>query len=160
MKKPSKRSFALAGLLIIPYLINLFGWNLYTYTHIGEDDLIIGISQGLSHNAISEHLIDGDSATALFPAMEELQKELEEMTREFISTDRFKLFAEKRMDPMQFKALNIIESDEHTDYAGFEFSWILVSVIPLLASSLKRKQTRQPGGGHYSGSSAASIVTP
>ena len=116
-------SLVLTFLILLPLLVNFFGWNIYAYFNFGEKDLIFASAQGVSHNACAEHMkLDPDFA--MDPTMEDL-------TKTIVDVGFIDVFLERRFEPMTPFTFRWIEPDKYLDYRGFEFPWLLLLLVPL-----------------------------
>lgn len=105
---------------MIPFLINVLGWNLFLYINFGSSDLVIAASQGVSHNAWAEHADWGGSVD---PSL---------------NFGPIYMFAEQSIDPMRpfgFKVSN------DADYRSFEFPWLALCVVFFGLGLYRRKGT-------------------
>ena len=107
--------------IFFPFLINLLGWNIYTYFNFGEKDLILAAALGVSHNAWAAHYDDEADTEIILP-------DLSPTT--ILDVGFLNLFLERRGDPMTPFAFQIIDPDEYSDYLGFEFPWLLLFLFP------------------------------
>lgn len=142
MKIRKIAALGLGALIGVMFLINLVGWNLYLYFNIGEKDLILASSLGVSHNAWAEHY-EGDIAFGM--------KLVDEVKRDIIDVGPLNIFAEKRLDQMQPFTFRWIEPSEFSDYRGIEFPWLLLFGLPVVLWGIKKKQKSEPAS---SGNSA------
>ena len=134
--------------IVLPFLINLFGWNIYTYLNFGDRDLILASALGVSHNAWAEHY---ESDVVLDIGLPD------DFTKTVVDLVFINIFLERRGDQMTPFTFRWFIADEYSDYRGFEFPWLLFLFIPaviMLAPKLKRMQnnpidrTSQAQSGH------------
>lgn len=135
-----KRRIAIIALtfaILLPFLVNLLGWNIYAYLNFGEKDLILASSLGVSHNAWAEHY-EQDVAFGI--------EMLDDFTTTIIDIGFLNLFLERRGDQMTPFTFRWIQPDEYSDYRGFEFPWLLLLLVPftiMVAPKLKRRQNKR-----------------
>ncbi len=113
----------LAVVILIPFLVNLAGWNLYVYWNFGKKDLIVAAALGMSHNAWAEHLDDEIELGMALP---------DDFQISILEVGPLEIFAERRVSPMTPFTFRWIPPDEYSDYRGFAFPWLLLLSIPLL----------------------------
>ena len=119
---------ALTVVILIPFIINVLGWNLYTYINYGEKDLILASAQGTSHNAWAEHYVEELDAIPL----------PENLTKTILNVGFLNVYLEQRVEPMNPFRFNSIEGDEFFDYQGIEFPWLLYLLIPITILFIQR----------------------
>ncbi|NNE91893.1 MAG: hypothetical protein HKN23_09625 [Verrucomicrobiales bacterium] len=108
--------------ILIPFGINLAGWNLYTYISFGERDLILATAEGLSHNAWAERMeVQTDFGFEL----------PEEFTKTILEHGPIEVFLERRGGAMTLFAFHWIEQDPNWDYVGLAFPWLLLLFLPV-----------------------------
>jgi len=117
---------ALSVVLLLPFAVNLLGWNIYFYTNVGKSNMVLAAAQGLSHNAIADHFEEVD--LDILPGFLDAYKA--QYHREVLEVGPFRLFVER------------VEGFPHglgagvfTDpaYMGFEFPWL---VLPLVTGAI------------------------
>ena len=129
-------TIALTIAILLPFLVNLLGWNIYAYLNFGEKDLILASALGVSHNAWAEHFEEDVAFGIAMP---------DDLTTTIIDIGFFNLFLERRGDLMTPFTFRWIQPDEYSDYRGFEFPWLLLLLIPftiMVAPGLKRRQSK------------------
>ena len=99
---------ALAGMTLVPFIINAFGHGIYLYFTFGSRDLVVAASQGVSHNTISEH-------HPYRPASSDIVTTL-------IYTGPIHLFTERHGEFRPYR-FHIMTS---ANYFGVEFPWVLI----------------------------------
>ena len=123
----------LVALLTIPPFLNVVGYNLYLYLGSESRKTVIAASQGLCHLASTSETKDASAYSDYFP-------EFSEIYIKILNVGPIELFAEKRMDPMQWFGFGISPKSETFDYSAVEFPWILLPLTPLFAIYFKRKK--------------------
>lgn len=134
-------AIALTSVILIPFLINLAGWNIYFYTNFGSKDLVLASAIGVSHTAWAEH-VDMDDSYGMDSHDMPL---LEDYTTTILDLGPFNLFLERREGPMAPFTFRWIAPDEYLDYRGLEFPWLLLLLAPiaiLVAPKLKSTQSK------------------
>ncbi|MCB1100648.1 MAG: hypothetical protein KDN22_34115, partial [Verrucomicrobiae bacterium] len=130
-------TFAFA--ILLPFLINLLGWNIYAYLNFGEKDLILASALGVSHNAWADHYMEDVAFGMELP---------DDFKTTILDAGFLDLFLERRGDSMTPFTFRVIEPDEYSDYRGFEFPWLLLFLIPLaifVVSKAKRAEQGSDG---------------
>jgi hypothetical protein len=127
-------SVTIGGILLLPFLVNLAGWDLYGYVYFWKKDLVVACAQGVSHNALTEHL----------PPLEKGSFGYDLIAERRVTSLRlgpFELFVEKRIDPMQSLRFHIVNHGEDHEYNGLEFPWLLIPLIGFsVTECLRRKK--------------------
>ena len=116
--------------VLIPFGINLMGHNIYLYITFGEKDLVLAAANGVSHNAISEHLEEPEYSYDLGLN--------EDFTKTLFEVGPFQVFTEPNGGFMSPFTFNWIEPDPTFYYAGFEFPWLLLLLIPVIILAMPR----------------------
>jgi len=120
--------------IVPPFLISLFGWNMYTYLNFGDRDLILASALGVNHNAWADHYEDDIALDIGLP---------EDFTKTVVDLGFIYIFLERRGNQMTPFTFRWIKADEYSDYRGFEFPWLLLLSIPaaiIVSPKLKRIQ--------------------
>ena len=117
--------------VVVPFVINLMGSNIYVYVNFGDKDLVLGAANGISHNAISEHI----EKTGFWAEYEGITDDL---TKTILEFGPISVFTEPNGGFMSPFTFNWIEPDPDFYYAGFEFPWLLLLLIPVVILALPR----------------------
>ncbi|MBK1859023.1 hypothetical protein JIN80_12215 [Cerasicoccus arenae] len=141
MKRRHTVGILLTIMVIVPFLVNLTGWNMFVYLQVGDRDLIAASSRGSAHFAVSEHIED----SLLFGMVEEL-----EWHKILFEAGPIEIFAEKPGEPLQMLTFRVISQSEFSDYSGIEFPWLLFLLFPigLFAFGRERKLVRRGVAGN------------
>jgi len=125
----------LSIVILIPFLINILGWNLYTYINLGDKDLVLAAAQGLSHNALSEQYARDVLITEFY------------LPNDYIITvidlGFIDIFLERSSGEMTLFSFNIIRQDQYSDYSAVEFPWLLFLLIPYLVFILYPRNEKE-----------------
>ena len=149
MKKRNAIAIVFAVLIILPVIINLFGWNIYTYITFGKKELIIGSSRGMSHTAWADVYEETGLSTFNYSTA------LDDITKDIIETDSLHLFAEKRVDSM-FPYVFYKSPFEETEYISFEFPIPVLLVFPIVGLLIMNRKNKQNQLTHSIADSAGS----
>ena len=124
MPRAKKIAILLAAFLCIPPFINLTGWNLYTYIHLGDRDLILASAVGSCHLAWAEPYEES------LPLFGILELEYEDLKRDLLDVGPIHIFAERRSSHFQFFSFHWITPSANSYYAAVEFPWLLFLLLP------------------------------
>jgi len=123
MDKSKLIALILSILLAVPPCINLTGWNLYAYLALGKSDVVFASALGSCHIALSEHYEESELL-----GLYELG--FEENKRDLLHVGPLEIFAEKRTSHFQFLSFHMLPPSSNFYYAGIEFPWLLLFLIP------------------------------
>lgn len=112
-----------AALLVVPFGVNVAGWNVYLYTHVGGSDLILGASEGTCHAAIADHF-EGPSLVDYV--------DIGDLQRDLIEAGPFHLFAERAYGQSWGPHLGLIMDD---GYKGLDFPWLILPIAMGVAAA-------------------------
>ena len=122
-------SILLTVTIVTPFLITLCGWNLFLYTKIDDQDLIVASSQGLCHLALTEHQ-DIESSDPLVEEWLQNNNGIE------LSSGPFNFFTEQVHAPLSLFKFCYSPPDPYLNYRAIEFPWLLLLLIPGLALTM------------------------
>jgi hypothetical protein len=99
---------SLTAITLVPFVINAIGQAVFLYITIGSRDCIFAASQGVSHNAVAEHL----PANPVYDSF----------STTLIHVGPIHVFTERpgEFRPYRFGVMT------SPDYLGFEFPWLLI----------------------------------
>lgn len=125
-RSPIRRILALvaytsAGLALVLFCVNLFGFNQFLYLNVSGDDWIVGASCGVLHAAITPHADMTVHEGAAYDPYD-----VSELQSDLIVAGPVHLFVERRLDPLQPFRFDAFEND---DYAGFELPMLLFALV-------------------------------
>ncbi len=142
MKKRNILAIILSVLILLPFLFNILGWNLYAYIKLGEKDLILGAVNGLSHNGIAKSDEYFRFENEPFPAYHLWDPFSPDRKQDLIQSDSFQLCYVDRDGSMTPAAFRSLKSQPVFTYPGFEFPWLALGIIPalILLTTLRRKE--------------------
>lgn len=114
-------SVVFAVALLIPFVVNLAGWNLYFYLHLKGRDLILCAANGTSHNALSPPLREMTKGTVLMNGPREIT---------IVDLGPSEIFALERTDSMTPLYFDMNWGSKFQYYA-IEFPWLLLLLLPV-----------------------------
>ncbi|MEM6257035.1 MAG: hypothetical protein AAGI37_01820 [Planctomycetota bacterium] len=128
----------MAVITCVPFLINATGTSIFIYLTIGNKDLVVAASEGVSHNAVADHF-EFDEYDALLDPYLEAEPSLALQGKEYrLGPLRTWIEPNGSFRPHRFS----ITPD--AEYFAFEFPWLLIpSVFAVLAFWRVRRSKRR-----------------
>ena len=124
-------AIVLAAIAALPWVVNLFGWNLYLSVRFGLTDLNLSSRSGSAHVVLYDR--DGLAAFDLKSLYELTHSTFQGVT--LLDFDFLDFFAMSRSDKMSIIGFKFSHDSRRTDV---EFPWLLVALMPLFIYSLIR----------------------
>lgn len=129
-------------IILIPFSINVAGWNLYAHCFLGANTVIISSKDGLSHTSCRTWdtvYQDDASSTEAIDDTGVLYYDYE-----LIDIGPINIYSNTRENSMTPFIVRLIKPTSSSDFRGFEFPWLLFLLIPssILLKRSKTSRTR------------------
>ncbi len=122
----------LAVVLILPFLVNIFGRNVFIYIKPAKTAWVVAASQGMCHLARTNALPSPTNSEML----EEFSKDTGFKHTEHLTSQYLDIFSETRLDPLRPFGFGLRKASDDFDYASVEFPWLLLPLGPLFLAAL------------------------
>jgi hypothetical protein len=136
---------SLAGLALISLLlVNILGKNIFLNISTGTDTIVIAASGGSLHLARTSEAIDAKTTP------DELDIDVCFLSdvgyQELIQFGSFDLYAEDRLDPVNYFRIASTPGNESFDYSSIEFPLLLLPLAPFALLCLAISATKNKTG--------------